>query len=148
MIAEHYFPAPDPAWETIRPEAAGFNPVLLRNAIDFAIANETEWTRDHARFGYLMLRRGRWNGRQLLSERWIDLATTPSIPNPGYGYLFWLNSNQAILPSMPKSSFLALGAGSNIVCMDPVHDIVVVVRWMVRERIDAFFKQILAALGE
>lgn len=105
-------------------------------------------SRDHARFGYLMSRRGRWGGRQLLSDRWIDQATTSSTANPGYGYLFWLNSNQVILPSMPKSSFLAIGAGSNIVCMDPVHDIVAVVRWIIRDRIDGFFAQVLAALGE
>lgn len=46
MTAKPYFPPPDPAWETIKSEAAGFNPVLLRKAVDFAIANETEWTRD------------------------------------------------------------------------------------------------------
>jgi CubicO group peptidase (beta-lactamase class C family) len=31
-------------------------------------------TRDHARFGYLFLRRGRWGGRQILSEAWVKVA--------------------------------------------------------------------------
>jgi CubicO group peptidase (beta-lactamase class C family) len=33
-------------------------------------------TRDHARFGYLLLRRGRWKNQQLLSDQWVTLATT------------------------------------------------------------------------
>ena len=33
---------------------------------------------DMARFGYLTLRRGKWKDRQLLSEEWIRLATTPT----------------------------------------------------------------------
>ena len=37
---------------------------------------------DMGRFGYLFLRRGRWAGRQVMSEKWIDLATTPGRPIP------------------------------------------------------------------
>ena len=43
--------------------------------------------RDHARFGLLFLRNGNWDGKQLISERWIGLATAPSAVNPEYGYL-------------------------------------------------------------
>lgn len=39
-------------------------------------------TLDHARFGYLHLRRGVWDGKRILSERWIQEATTPSELNP------------------------------------------------------------------
>ena len=51
-------------------------------------------TRDHARFGLLMLNRGRWNGKQLVSEKWIDLATTPTPLRPVYGYMWWLNTDR------------------------------------------------------
>ena len=33
---------------------------------------------DHARFGLLIARFGAWNGRRLVSERWIRAMLTPS----------------------------------------------------------------------
>jgi CubicO group peptidase (beta-lactamase class C family) len=33
---------------------------------------------DMARFGYLTLRRGKWGDRQLLSEKWMNMALTPT----------------------------------------------------------------------
>ncbi len=44
-------------------------------------------SRDQALFGLLFLRRGRWRGRQLVSERWVEMATTPGDVNPVYGYM-------------------------------------------------------------
>ena len=51
-----------------------------------------------ARLGQLYLQRGRWGGRQLLSQEWVAEATrvhvaNPDQPNPdwrqGYGFQFW-----------------------------------------------------------
>ena len=86
--------------------------------------------RDLARFGYLTLRRGRWGKRRILSERWITLATTPGV-NPGYGFMnYFLNTGRRALPSAPAEAFWHLGAGNNIVYVDPVNDLVVVTRWI------------------
>lgn len=46
---------------------------------------------DHARIGYLYLRRGRWRDQPVLSEEWVARTTTPSTLNPDYGMLWWLN---------------------------------------------------------
>jgi CubicO group peptidase (beta-lactamase class C family) len=55
-------------------------------------------TEDIARFGQLYLQRGKWQGKQLVPEAWIDAATarqTSNGSNPasdweqGYGYQFW-----------------------------------------------------------
>ncbi|TWT98170.1 6-aminohexanoate-dimer hydrolase [Botrimarina colliarenosi] len=55
-------------------------------------------TEDIAKFGQLLLQRGQWNGKQLVSAAWIDEATAlqtsnGSDPNSeweqGYGYQFW-----------------------------------------------------------
>ncbi len=55
-------------------------------------------TEDIARFGQLYLQRGRWQGKQLVPEAWIEEATarqTSNGSNPrsdwdqGYGYQFW-----------------------------------------------------------
>ncbi|MGH7679422.1 MAG: serine hydrolase domain-containing protein [Gemmatimonadaceae bacterium] len=63
-------------------------------------------TRDMARLGYLMLRRGNWNGRQLVPADWVDESTRAFTPvgamNPsrrrdgpwGYGYLWWVWDGQ------------------------------------------------------
>ncbi|MGH2600684.1 MAG: serine hydrolase domain-containing protein, partial [Dehalococcoidia bacterium] len=95
-------------------------------------------TRDHARFGLLHLRRGHWGDRQLLSERWIDLATTPCPVKPTYGCMWWLNTDRALYPSAPASSFFALGARDNVVWIDPDHDLVAVVRWIAPGATDGF----------
>ncbi len=84
---------------------------------------------DHARFGLLHLRRGEWNGKRLLSEDWINRATTPCEKNPTYGYLFWLNTNRALYPAASPASFAAQGAGGNVVVIEPEHDLVLVCRW-------------------
>jgi CubicO group peptidase (beta-lactamase class C family) len=103
-------------------------------------------SRDHARFGYLMLRGGQWKGRTLLSQKWINLATTPCEQNPEYGYMFWLNRRRKLIPSAPGSCFSARGAGSNFVLIDPDHDIVAVIRWIKADKINRFYEKLLAAL--
>ena len=45
-------------------------------------------TTDHARIGLLMLNRGRWGDRQLVSRAWIERSRVPGSANPGYGNLF------------------------------------------------------------
>lgn len=40
------------------------------------------------KFGLFYLNKGRWNGKQILSEKWIEESTKPSDTN-NYGYLFW-----------------------------------------------------------
>jgi CubicO group peptidase (beta-lactamase class C family) len=86
---------------------------------------------DMARFGYLFLRNGRWNGRQLVTERWIAQARTPTPANREYGYMNWyLNTGRKPLPAVPESSVTFRGNGSNIVYVDWENDLVVVVRWI------------------
>jgi CubicO group peptidase (beta-lactamase class C family) len=55
-------------------------------------------TADIAKFGQLYLRRGDWNGRRILPEAWVDLATSRQMSNgsnpasdweQGYGFQFW-----------------------------------------------------------
>jgi CubicO group peptidase (beta-lactamase class C family) len=90
--------------------------------------------RDMARFGLLTLRRGRWGDRQVLSEDWIRMATTPGTAQGGgtYGFMnYFLNvGERPQLPSAPREAFFHLGAGNNIVYVDPVNDLVIVMRWI------------------
>ena len=117
-----------------------------------SVSGGTRWggglwisTRDEARFGYLFLRRGHWAGKQIISENWVRMATTPAAIGPDYGFLWWLNTKQKQWPSAPVSSFAAIGAGSNTIWIDPDHDLVVVWRWH-QGNGDELFKRVLAAI--
>jgi CubicO group peptidase (beta-lactamase class C family) len=117
-----------------------------------SVSGGTRWggglwinSRDEARFGYLFLRRGQWGNRQLVSADWVKKATTRGPVGPDYGYLWWLNTEQKAWPSAPSTSFAAIGAGSNIIWVDPEHDLVIVWRWH-NGNPDELFKRVLAAV--
>jgi CubicO group peptidase (beta-lactamase class C family) len=102
--------------------------------------------RDLARVGHLMLRRGRWGDRQIVSDEWIEQVTTPCPQEPTYGYLWWLNTGGKLWPSAPHDSFAMRGFGNTAVWVDPGHDLVVVVRWFDWEQLDGILKRVLAAV--
>jgi CubicO group peptidase (beta-lactamase class C family) len=106
---------------------------------------------DHARFGYLFLRDGKWKNKQIISEEWIEMARTPTDVHQGYGYMNWfLNSDKEgktkSIPSAPKTAVTFRGAGSNIIYIDWENDIVCVVRWIDRTKFNQFIKLMLTAL--
>jgi CubicO group peptidase (beta-lactamase class C family) len=86
-------------------------------------------TLDHARFGLLFLRNGKWKNQQLLSEKWIAAAQQPSLAKKNYGYLWWLNTDQGWKGISPNV-YYAAGYGGNYIIVDKEHDLVVVTRWM------------------
>jgi CubicO group peptidase (beta-lactamase class C family) len=104
-------------------------------------------TSDHARFGLLFLNRGRWAGRRILSEKWVDLMTTPTPIKPVYGFMWWLNTDAKQYPGATARSFFALGAGGNVIWVAPELDLVVVTRWMDTAKIDEFMRKVVAATG-
>lgn len=98
-----------------------------------------------ARFGWLFCQRGNWNGRQLISARYIDYATAVRVPAsvppfdpnawyvdvPGrYGLNWWVNGSNArgrrLWPSAPASSFAAQGNMNNICIIIPEWNLVLV----------------------
>ena len=102
---------------------------------------------DMARFGYLTLREGRWNDRQILSRQWVAWAKTPTPAQPTYGFMNWfLNTDRKFLPSAPASAFAHIGNGTNMIYVDPDHDLVAVVRWIDNKSTDEFVKRLLAAV--
>jgi CubicO group peptidase (beta-lactamase class C family) len=65
-------------------------------------------TEDIARFGQLYLQKGKWNGKQLIPEKWVEQATSKQVPNDGeshskigidwvqgYGFQFWRCTHNA-----------------------------------------------------
>jgi CubicO group peptidase (beta-lactamase class C family) len=102
---------------------------------------------DMARFGLLTLHKGAWNGRQLISQQWIQQALTPTTAQPTYGYMnFFINTDKKFLPSAPASAFVHVGNGTNAIYVDPEHDLVMVVRWIENNALDGMVKSVLDAL--
>lgn len=101
---------------------------------------------DMARFGLLSLHKGNWNGQQLISTNWINRSLTPTTAQPTYGYMnYFLNTDKKYLPNAPASAFVHVGNGTNIIYVDPEHDLVMVVRWIENNAIDNLVKLVLAA---
>jgi CubicO group peptidase (beta-lactamase class C family) len=91
--------------------------------------------RDLARFGQLYLQHGRWNGRQLVPERWVRESTTPRSDlgdGAGYGLLWWTYAAGAAgsaYPNLrPHALYLARGTGGHALFVIPRLDLVVVHR--------------------
>jgi CubicO group peptidase (beta-lactamase class C family) len=105
---------------------------------------------DLARFGYLFLRHGRWAGRTIVAETWIEHARTPGPANSTYGFANWyLNTGRKPLPAAPATSVTFRGNGMNIVYLDWEHDVVAVVRWIRNDdALNGFVGKMLAALRE
>lgn len=94
--------------------------------------------RDMARYGVLFERGGDWEGKQLISEDWVDASRTsysdfdenaPDGLSPfsgGYGYMWWVFSSNPILKG--AGMYAALGVGNQVVAVLPAHDIVIVNR--------------------
>jgi len=46
--------------------------------------------RDLAKIGVMMLDGGRWNGMQVIPAAWVEASTKETVPDSGYGLLWWL----------------------------------------------------------
>lgn len=94
--------------------------------------------RDLARFGLLMLRRGEWNGRQVIDAAWVDESTryhsdATLYSSDGYGYMWWVARDFNKFPhfagaKIPEGSYSARGAGGHVVLIIPAYDLVIVHR--------------------
>ncbi len=105
-------------------------------------------TEDMARFGLLFLNNGRWKEEQILSESWIQKATTPSEPNVNYGYMWWLNKKGSRhWEGLSENIYYAAGFGGNFIVVDKENDLVVVTRWLEPSKIAEFMTKVNEALN-
>lgn len=94
---------------------------------------------DMARFGLLFLNNGKWKNDQLISNSWIKEATTPSLPNPNYGFMWWLNTKgDRNWKQLSDKIYYAAGFGGNFIVIDKENDLVVVTRWLEPSKIEEF----------
>ncbi|KAF2328441.1 serine hydrolase domain-containing protein [Flavobacterium nitrogenifigens] len=93
--------------------------------------------RDWSKFGLLYLRKGNWNGEQILDESWVKYTATPTDTSEGkYGAQFWLNAGGKF-PDVPRDMFYCSGYQGQMVAIIPSKDMVIV-RMGVREEEPGF----------
>lgn len=86
---------------------------------------------DHARFGYLFLNEGNWNGNQLISKNWVNAVQQSSEAMASYGYMWWLNRGPRKWQGVEDESiYYAAGFGGNYIVVDKKNDLVIVTRWL------------------
>jgi len=82
--------------------------------------------RDWGKFGLLYLKKGNWNGEQILNPSWVDFSKTPTNGSDGvYGGHFWLNAGGKY-PDVPRDLFSCNGYQGQYVFIIPSKDLVVV----------------------
>jgi CubicO group peptidase (beta-lactamase class C family) len=82
--------------------------------------------RDWARFGLLYLKKGNWNGEQILPETWVEYTKTPNKKSKGiYGAFFWLNKTKR-LHDVPEDMYACYGFQEQRVFIIPSKNMVVV----------------------
>ena len=102
---------------------------------------------DQALVGRMLLDEGvARDGNRVLPAQWIRDMRKPGPLAPYYGYLVWLNHERKMFPSVPASSYFAVGAGSSFTWIEPERKMVVVVRWLNPAHADEFFGKVLAAV--
>ena len=88
-------------------------------------------TEDVAKFGQLYLQKGKWRGKQLVPESWVQQATSKQVPNDqeghskigidwvqGYGFKFWRCTHTA---------FRGDGANGQLCVVIPEKDVVIAI---------------------
>ena len=86
-------------------------------------------TRDMARLGYLMLRKGKWNDKQIIPESWINKTTTMVSKTgdysifSGYSYMWWLYIDSDF--ELLEGAYTAAGAYGQYITVIPKLDMVI-----------------------
>ena len=115
--------------------------------------------RDMARLGYLMLRKGKWNDTQVISENWVKTTTSSftkvSEMNPtfrrtqsfGYGYMWWVWDGNANRDAY-KNGFAAIGAGGQFITVLPALDMVIVQKTSTNDNTSDHYWQLVKLITE
>jgi len=118
--------------------------------------------RDMAKFGWLFLNDGAWEGGRILPEGWVSYTTTPAPawlrtpavdpakPELGYGAYWWLNRSGPgkglPWPSVPEDAFAAEGHWGQYVVVVPSRSLVVALESDTRDSGALDMNRLLAGL--
>ncbi len=115
-------------WQPLGMESDAYWMVDDHN-MEMAFAGMNATARDYAKLGELYRLKGHWQGKQIVSERWIAESTTPDAPHImpntnekfplGYGYQWWI-------PESTEGEYSAIGVYNQFIYINPSRDLVVV----------------------
>jgi hypothetical protein len=107
----------------------------------FALGGLNALTRDYARFGRLLVNNGRWQNNQLVSEKWLNEATTAGADylksgdgKLGYGYQIWLP------PLAQPGEFFCVGVYGQYIYVNQQYGVVIVKNSADKRFMDGFSK--------
>jgi CubicO group peptidase (beta-lactamase class C family) len=124
-------------------QASLFAPIGMHPVVEFDpqgtfYGSSLIWAtaRDFARFGYLYLRNGVWDGHRLLPEGWVDFARSrgPDAGSDVYGAGWWLTPSQGVGRPVHSTvrnnalwdTFSAQGHEGQVIFVVPSRDMVMV----------------------
>ncbi|KFF07276.1 serine hydrolase domain-containing protein [Flavobacterium reichenbachii] len=122
-------------WYSAVIDKIGMNSMIVEQDMSGTfVGSSYAWAtpRDWSKFGLLYLKKGNWNGEQILDESWVKYTSTPTNTSEGkYGAQFWLNAGGKF-PDVPRDMFYCSGYQGQMVAIIPSLDMVIV-RMGVRE---------------
>lgn len=85
--------------------------------------------RDMAKIGYMMLKDGKWKGKQIVSSSWVKESTKAQVEGDillgsGYGYQWW--RGRTLINDKSIETFYAAGKGGQYIFVCPALDLVTV----------------------
>ena len=116
----------------------GMQPVVEFDPQGLFYGSSLFWAtaRDYARFGYLYLRDGVWDGRRVLPAGWVDFARTPGPDRDAdiYGAQWWLTppsgpgrpDRSLITDNHMADAFSAQGHEGQVIVVVPSKDLILV----------------------
>lgn len=132
------------AWDLLFDEVGMTSTVIERDEAGSLIGGSYVYAtpRDYARYGYLFLNDGCWDGQRLLPEGWVAESTTPSLPYRLHkmdpteedvaGRMWWLNRPVSEIgidspwPDVPEDLYTAIGHWGQYIAVVPSLDLVIV----------------------
>jgi CubicO group peptidase (beta-lactamase class C family) len=102
-----------------------------KDGMEYAFCCLNATLRDYAKFGRLYLRRGDWQGRRIVSERWARESVVPDKPylvhsgayfpnwTIGYQYQWWV-------PEGAEGEFMAIGVWGQYIYVNPARNVIIV----------------------
>jgi len=91
------------------------------NGVSYGGSGLSMLPRDMAKFGYLYLNDGIWEGEQIVPAEWVQASAAKHIDTfdvaPGYGFQWWVYRD---------SAYCATGSGGQYICVAPDQEMVVV----------------------
>ncbi|MXN91817.1 serine hydrolase [Flavobacterium sp. Sd200] len=116
----------------------GMTGAWLESGEDLSVYWST--TRSMARFGLMILNKGKWENQEILNEEYFtDMVNTSQNINEAYGYLWWLNGKNSyhmptvqatfegeLIPTGPDDMFMALGKNDQKIYVIPSRKMVII----------------------